>query len=300
MTLIVGANLPDVDVLAYLDGPAADLSFRRGWTHGIPALVVLPFILTAAIVGLDRLLRRMHHAVLPSGVRPRQVLLLATLSILTHPILDTLNTYGVRWLMPMRGDWYYGDTLFIVDPWVWLVLAVGVVLSSGRRSTRGLRTDGGRAARMALGTALVYVAVMAGAGLAARTVVRRELSASGGPPIERLMVGPRPLTPFVRQVVAARGDRYLVGNFRWLGRPHVTELRDFPRPRAADPRLAAARTTTLGRRFLGWARFPTVQTEPSPTGTQIHLVDLRYADRPGSGFGSVTVTVPDSQFEVIE
>ena len=163
MTLIVGANLPDVDVLAYLDGPAADLSFRRGWTHGIPALVVLPFILTAAIVGLDRLLRRMHHAVLPSGVRPRQVLLLATLSILTHPILDTLNTYGVRWLMPMRGDWYYGDTLFIVDPWVWLVLAVGVVLSSGRRSTRGFRTDGGRAARMALGTALLYVAVMAGA-----------------------------------------------------------------------------------------------------------------------------------------
>src|SRR6185295_8466000 len=64
-TLLIGANLPDLDVLAYLDGPAADLSFRRGWTHGLPALIVLPFVLTAAILGLDRLLRRMHHAVLP-------------------------------------------------------------------------------------------------------------------------------------------------------------------------------------------------------------------------------------------
>ena len=35
-TLLIGANLPDIDVLAYLDGPAADLAFRRGWTHGIP------------------------------------------------------------------------------------------------------------------------------------------------------------------------------------------------------------------------------------------------------------------------
>jgi hypothetical protein len=29
-----------VDVLAYWDGPLGDLAFRRGWTHGIPALFV--------------------------------------------------------------------------------------------------------------------------------------------------------------------------------------------------------------------------------------------------------------------
>jgi hypothetical protein len=41
-------------VLAYADGPAADLAFRRGWTHGIPALIVLPFLLAGAMVLLDR------------------------------------------------------------------------------------------------------------------------------------------------------------------------------------------------------------------------------------------------------
>jgi inner membrane protein len=287
-TLLLGANLPDIDVLAYLDGPAADLAFRRGWTHGIPALVVLPFLLTGAVICFDRIVRRMGRAVLPSGVLPREVLLLAVIAILTHPLLDTLNTYGVRWLMPMRGDWYYGDALFIVDPWLWLVLGFGVVASSGRRSARGLKTAGGRPARIALAVGTVYVAAMVFSGAAARRIARQELEALGAP-VERLMVGPRPLTPLVRQVVAEQGERYQVGTFRWFARPHVQGLRSFPRPRHDDPVLAAARTTLLGRRFLGWARFPTVQVEEGPGGARVHLIDLRYADRPGAGFGSVTV-----------
>jgi inner membrane protein len=290
-TLLIGANLPDIDVLAYLDGPAADLAFRRGWTHGIPALVVLPFLLTGAVLCFDRIVRRMGRAVLPSGVLPREVLLLAVVAILTHPLLDTLNTYGVRWLMPVRGDWYYGDALFIVDPWLWLVLAAGVVASNGRRSSRGLKTAGGRPARIALAVGTAYVAAMVVSGVAARRIAQRELEALGGVPVERLMVGPRPLTPFVRQVVATQGDRYQAGTFRWFARPHVQGLRSFPRPGPGDPILAAARGTPLGRRFLGWARFVTVQAEHGPGGARVHLIDLRYADRPGAGFGSVTVAL---------
>ena len=277
-------------MLAYLDGPAADLAFRRGWTHGIPALVVWPFLLTAAVICFDRIVRHVGRAVLPSGVRAREVLLLAVIAILTHPLLDTLNTYGVRWLMPVRGEWYYGDTLFIVDPWLWLVLGIGVVASNGRRSARGLKTPGGRPARVALAVGTAYVAAMVVSGVAARRIARQELEAIGGGPVEQLMVGPRPLSPFARQVVAAQGERYQVGTFRWFGRPHVQGLRTFARPRADDPVLAAARVTTLGRRFLGWARFPTVQVEEATGGARVHLIDLRYADRPGAGFGSVTLS----------
>jgi len=250
--------------------------------------VVLPFLLTGAVICFDRIVRRMGRAVLPSGVLPREVLLLAVIAILTHPLLDTLNTYGVRWLMPVRSDWYYGDALFIVDPWLWLVLGFGVV-ASGRRGARGLKAAGGRPARIALAVGTAYVAAMVLSGAAAQRIARRELEALGGAPVERLMVGPRPLTPLVRQVVAEQGERYQVGTFRWFARPHVQGLRSFPRPRADDPVLAAARATPLGRRFLGWARFPTVQVEAGPGGTRVHLIDLRYADRPGAGFGSVTV-----------
>ena len=103
---------------------------------------------------LDRALRRLSRASLPSGVRPGQLLLLSCVSIWSHPALDTLNTYGVRWLMPFSGRWFYGDTLFIVDPWVWLALGLGVLLSRLRASTRP--------ARVALWLVFGYAAAMAG------------------------------------------------------------------------------------------------------------------------------------------
>jgi inner membrane protein len=280
-----------VDVLAYLDGPAGDLSFRRGWTHGVPALLVLPFVLTGVVVLADRLKRRLGREVLPSAVRPSQVLLLAVVSIVSHPILDTLNTYGVRWLMPFDGDWYYGDTLFIVDPWLWIVLAVGTLASRRPRGARLHDPGTTRPARVALGLSVMYVIAMALTGWMSRGMARRELAARGGP-VSRLMVAPRPISPLTRQVVAAQGASYRVGTFRWFRRPHIdpASLRTFPRPLPGDPLIAAAMEQPVGRRFLSWARFPTVQADTDAAGrTLVHLVDLRYADRPGSGFGSATI-----------
>jgi inner membrane protein len=293
-TLVIGANLPDIDVLAYLDGPAADLAFRRGVTHGIPALLVLPFALTGAVLAFDRTVRRAAGAVLPSGVVPRRILLLAAISILTHPILDTLNTYGVRWLMPLRGGWCYGDTLFIVDPWLWLVLGLGWILSRPRRGSRGYVVVATRPARIALAGALAYIVVMAVSADSARRIVREELAASGGPPVERLMVGPRFATPLVRDVVAAQGGSYRVGTFHWFRQPHLDpgSLRTFPRERPEDAAVAEASASVLGRRFLGWARFPVVLLQTGPDGRRrVHLIDLRYAERPGTGFGMATIPV---------
>ena len=241
---------------------------------------------------LDRGIRRLNHAVLPSAVRPGQVLLLSAVAVLTHPILDTLNTYGVRWLMPFSGEWFYGDTLFIVDPWIWLILGTGVLVSREVRGSRAHAAAAGRPARTALAVAGAYVLVMAVAGLAARRIARRELEAIGGQPVQHLMVGPRLATPFVRDVVAVEGASYQVGTFDWFRRPHVdpASLRSFPRPHPDETALVAAAGTELGARFLGWARFPLVRVERHDgEPTVVHLIDLRYADRPGAAFGAVSI-----------
>ncbi|MEM6793435.1 MAG: metal-dependent hydrolase [Acidobacteriota bacterium] len=131
-TLMVGANLPDVDVIAYAWGPDAALGFRRGWTHGVVAMAVLPAVLTVLVLAAERWRRRRGSTDPPS--EPRQVLLLSTLAVLSHPLLDWLNTYGVRVLMPLDGTWFYGDALFIVDPWIWLLLGGALfLLHSARR-----------------------------------------------------------------------------------------------------------------------------------------------------------------------
>ncbi len=294
MTLLVGANLPDVDVLAYLDGPAADLAFRRGWTHGVLALAVLPFLLTGAMLLLDRAGRRIRRAALPSGTRRGELLLLSTVAIGSHPVLDTLNTYGVRWLMPFDGRWFYGDVLFIVDPWLWLALGLGVALSRRGRTARGFVAERVRPARLALLFLLVYSGAMAASGTAARRIAAREIERATGRPVEAIMLSPLPVTPFRRSVVAVQGDVYRVGRFHWLEVPRfdVSALRAFPRGAPDHPAAAAAAATTVGRRFLGWARFPTWRVEPRGDGRAVvHIVDLRYADRPGVSFGAVSIPV---------
>src|SRR5690606_3922380 len=57
------------------------------------------------------------------------LLALSYLATLTHPLLDWLNTYGIRLLMPLSDRWFYGDALFIIDPWMWLLAGASVVLA---------------------------------------------------------------------------------------------------------------------------------------------------------------------------
>jgi inner membrane protein len=138
-TLIIGANIPDIDAAAMLISSDYALLMRRGWTHGILALMIWPFLLTVFMLGIDRLLHRWHPRRGRSGngppVHPRWLLGVAFLGVWSHPLLDWLNTYGIRLLMPFSDTWFYGDTLFIIDPWFWLLAGAGVVLARSESRT---------------------------------------------------------------------------------------------------------------------------------------------------------------------
>ena len=47
-TLVIAANIPDVDGACYLHSADLAFAFRRGWTHGILAMALLPLVLTAS------------------------------------------------------------------------------------------------------------------------------------------------------------------------------------------------------------------------------------------------------------
>ena len=228
----------------------------------------------------------------PFPLAPKQLLLLSFIAILSHPILDTLNTYGVRWLMPFSGKWFYGDTLFIVDPWLWLVLTLGIY--SSRRRERFARSDPSRPAWLALAVIAVYVGGMALSGMAAARIVASEVSLVSGRPVQATMAGPVLLNPLVRQFVTQQEGEYRVGTLRWLERPRVSraDVLTFPRERPSHPAVLQAAGSPLGRRFLGWARFPTFEIEQvGPARYLVHIVDLRYARRPGARFGAISIPV---------
>ena len=63
---------------------------------------------------------------------------LAYLGTLTHPFLDLLTTYSVQLFSPLSSAWYHSDALFIIDIWVWLLLAIAIGISK-RREQQGTR-----------------------------------------------------------------------------------------------------------------------------------------------------------------
>src|SRR2546421_11393608 len=99
-TLMMASNLPDIDVLVFATSTPS-VAFRRGWTHGILADVFLPLLLTGIILLVARR-SRARGAAEPPGppVRPGQLLLLSYIGVTLHVLMDLLNNYGVRLLMP--------------------------------------------------------------------------------------------------------------------------------------------------------------------------------------------------------
>lgn len=278
-TLMIGANFPDVDVAGLLFPNSID--FRRGITHGIPALLVLPFVLAWMMTLYDRRVRlRRNPAAVPASFR--ELTMLSAIAIWTHPTLDFMNSYGMRWLMPMVNEWYYADGLFIVDPWIMLAMVSAVVLSRRRKWTLPARA------------ALIGIAAYAMANLwvtsLGRAVVLRERN-----PGVPFMVAPAALIPWNREVIvpaydARRGDFYQFGRYSPLG--GLEWSGDILLVGSADPAAAKARHAPEAQGFLNWSRFPFYRVEHGPSGTLVRIADARYVGETGRGWASVVVRLP--------
>ncbi len=315
--LVIGANLPDVDSILYFTGhDDLALGFRRGWTHGVLALLLLPLIQTALLMLYARLR--------PDAQRPahgRWLLILSAIGILTHPFLDWLNNYGMRWLMPFRGTWFYGDSVYIMDPWLWLILGCGWL--AGKRASPGLFVlwlvfsallawvVGGRAPQyvpLVIAVALISLAALfwrgprslatialvvafayIGARLTIHAVTANAVRAELGD-VQRLMVSPHPLDPRRWEVVAQTSGAYRYGHYTWQTRKLTRAADAIPLPKET-PEYADARSHPSVRGFVTWARFPWYELERTPQGTRVLLHDARYMTRrrPGGGFGGVEV-----------
>jgi inner membrane protein len=277
-TLMIASNLPDIDVFVFASN-TPPVAFRRGWTHGVIADALLPVLLTGVILAVARRRPAGPSTSLGAGpstspdppIRAGQLLLLSYIGVIIHVLMDLLNNYGVRLLMPLDRRWFYGDVLFIIDPWLWLVLGAGIWIARRRRSPN--------AARVSMLIASAYVLAMIVSARAAREVILdRWQQVEGGAP-QALMVGPVPVTPLRRDVIIDAGGYYETGTFTWTPR----SVR-FDQPVAKhddDPRVDVARGAPNIRAFLVWSRFPFWTLEPVPGGTRVTVGDMRFAGGPG-------------------
>lgn len=329
-TLVLGANAPDLDFFWSLGDSDHSLWLRRGITHGVVAMAVLPLLLAGLMYGIG-MLRTRRGAPPP---RFGALFGLSLLSVLTHPALDWMNTYGVRLLMPFDGRWFYGDSFFIIDPWVWLLSASAVVLATTRTKLgagawwvlgagasalvfgfpeipwgtqvvwclgvlgiivlkRPLRTEPSKVARAAVALLTVYALAMIGGGALAKSQVRAFFEERGVTLVDA-MAAPLPGNPFAREVIGISEDAYHFAEVRWFQAEPVARTRPpLPRPDREDPVVRAALTQPEIRGFANWVRLLFVDVIDYRGGYRVVLRDLRYARPDEEGFADFAKVVVD-------
>ncbi|MFL5617522.1 MAG: metal-dependent hydrolase [Gemmatimonadaceae bacterium] len=129
---IVAANLPDADLVytRITPAPLGALLHHRGHTHTVAGLVLLGLAMVAVC-----LIPRIRDSVGP--MRGRLWTLIA-IALASHLVLDSWNSYGVHPFWPIDSRWFYGDAVFILEPWLWMLLGVATVLDTAHRTWRVL------------------------------------------------------------------------------------------------------------------------------------------------------------------
>src|ERR1700730_12005432 len=129
---ILSANAPDIDVVSFFSGGRWTLlQHHRGITHSIVGTLVLGVLIPSIFFGMERAIAGWRKREPRS--RYRGLLLASMIAAATHPLMDWTNNYGVRPLLPWDGSWFYGDLVFIVDPYLLLILGGASFLLTSNR-----------------------------------------------------------------------------------------------------------------------------------------------------------------------
>jgi inner membrane protein len=128
----VASNLPDADQLytGLTGGKLGYLLHHRGHTHTLPVALVLG--LATAAVAFAIAARR-------GGADARErpwLAAIASLCALLHIGMDGWNVYGVHPFWPLFDGWFYGDSVFILEPLFWVVAIPMLFPASRSKATR--------------------------------------------------------------------------------------------------------------------------------------------------------------------
>ena len=281
--LILGANMPDIDV--FFGWVAWDpLAIHRGFTHSfVGGVVLMPPILAALLWLLDRWQVR-RGATFKSGLamRWRWLVALCYIGAISHPSLDVLTTYSVQLLSPFSSAWFHSDGLFIIDLWIWLLLGSTIAVSKWMEK-RGRAWQ--RPPQAAIAIILVYIAANVAISQRAYALVERW---AGPRPTDSIFASPPPFYFWQRGLVWREGDCYRrsaydpFAGMAPIGACEPTSMDD-PLVREAirrDPRL---------RKFLKWSILPQAAVERSRCEAKVTIGDARYGRGGRSRLGRETV-----------
>ncbi|MBI4481956.1 MAG: metal-dependent hydrolase [Acidobacteria bacterium] len=273
--VVVAANFPDIDILIGRGDGARYLDYHRGFTHSLLGVLLGSFALSLALWAVPAYRR----ACARTGTRFHTLSVTVWLVMLTHPLLDFTNAYGLRPFIPFSYRWYAWNTVSVVNLHLDLALLFFLLLGLVRKSSRWPRAA--LVWVLAYWTAL-HVMHQRAEGVLARSTVsgQRPQDWAAFPPLLQLDPG--------RWEGVFETQEKIYG-IRVSSHQEAGELE--PRWRfhkgldhAAVP---ASRRAYTVRVFLDFARFPVPLVEESPDGYVVTWIDLRgYQPEVGRAFSA--------------
>jgi inner membrane protein len=299
LALVVGCNLPDIDIVSEFWGTANYLKYHRGITHSILGAAVLACALAGVIYYFGR------KAAPPGKTSPPLnapwLLAICGIALESHVLMDFTNQYGIRPFLPFSGRWYGWDIMFIFDPLLLMVLVAGLAIPALFRLISeevGARKPGFQ--RGAILSLCFLVGLWGVRDFAHRRVLNQlDAHTYGGENPVRLGAFPSPANPFDWVGVVETDSAYHVLAADALASDvDISDDRVFYKPESS-PALEAAEKTRTAEIFLNFARFPWAMVEPTEKGYDIILRDLRFYSPQSRRTGFVTEVVLNKDLKVI-
>ena len=285
LALVVGANLPDVDLVWAYGGTATYLKYHRGITHSLLGVTVLAALLGCIIYFAGRRAAPKKNA---PPLRSGWLFFLCWIGTASHLLMDFTNQYGVRPFLPFSGRWYAWDIMFIFDPFLLALLALGLGIPAILRVASEEVGADRPTYRWGAIFSLVCLTLLWGVrDMAHRRVLGFLDSHTYGEenPL-RLGAFPSPANPFSWSgVVETESAYHLLPANALAADVDASNTEVFHRPQSS-PVLDAALKSRTGAIFASFARFLWAEVYENDSGSEVLLRDLRFfsPSSPNHGF----------------
>lgn len=220
----LGGTIPDMDVLInpFID-TITELSAHRGESHALFYIILFtPLIAWLVYRVFERWAERRNDKKngkerVPTTFKDWCWLFL--LSMITHPMLDALTTYGTQLWLPFSRERVAHSSIFLVDffytlPMLFMLIACAFYFRKSKKR-RFLNYLG-------LGISTIYLCFTLVNKVFVTQQFDKALVEQNIPFIEgRVLTGPTPLNNWMWQAVAEAEDGYYFGIFNWFDKDNI-------------------------------------------------------------------------------
>lgn len=272
-TAVIASNLPDLDSLAGFWGTAAYLDHHRGLSHTLIGIPILALLLSGIMYFFSENFGKTY--------------VVALLAMATHPILDFLNSYGVRPLLPWNNTWYFGDSVFIFDPYLDALLLIGIAWGTLQPNRR----------RIAALVSFCAMAAYVGVRVQLHDMAEANLKEALGPDhtYRKVALLPLMLNPLKWDAIVET-ENGIMRIPAYSLRPAFLSLEETPEmhQNTKSPIAMKAASAPSAAALLRFARFPVSRVEQLPSGYRAIFLDFRFYNQDAQTALASEVLLDDS------